>query len=172
MEQAAIVGVGSTPYYFRGESQPQTVYELIGKAAISAVADAGLEMDDIDGFAFYSAGFDAALITQMLGVPEINFASVVSGHGGGSAGVLDLAALAVLNGRAKAVMCIGACQQSTTRFGTALARMAPTPEGEWRRTAGLKGPGHAMGVMIRRHMHLYGTRREAFAEVVMASREY
>jgi acetyl-CoA acetyltransferase len=29
-----------------------------------------------------------------------------------------------------------------------------------------------MALIARRHMHVYGTRREAFGEVVMASREY
>ena len=33
---AAIAGSGSTPYYFRGQSAPQTQYELIGKAILDA----------------------------------------------------------------------------------------------------------------------------------------
>lgn len=172
MQDAAIVGVGASPYYFRGESHPQTLYELIGKAALAAVADAGLAITDIDGLAFYATGFEPGLITEMLGIPEINFSAVVSSAGGGSAGVLDLAAMAVQMQRAKTVLCIGACQQSVNRYGVALAKMAPTPDGEWRRAAGLRGPGEAMALLARRHMHLYGTRREAFGEVVMASREY
>ena len=86
-QQAAIVGVGSTPYYFRGASAPQTLYELIGKAALAAVADAGLKITDIDGFAFYASGFEPSLITEMLGIPEINLAATVSAQGGGSAGL-------------------------------------------------------------------------------------
>ena len=35
--ESAIVGIGATPYYFRGESLPQTLYELIGKAANAVV---------------------------------------------------------------------------------------------------------------------------------------
>jgi acetyl-CoA acetyltransferase len=170
--ETAIVGVGATPYAFRGQSAPQTVYELIGKAALAAVADAGLTIRDVDGFAFYAHGFEPGLITESLGVPEINFSAVVSAQGGGSAGILDLAAMAVQTGRAKAVLCIGACQQSTNRYGLALANMALTPENIWSRAAGVKGPGHALALLARRHMHVYGTRREAFAEVVMASRAY
>ena len=55
--ETAIVGVGATPYYFRGESAPQTLYELIGKAVLAAVADAGLRIEDVDGLAFYAGGF-------------------------------------------------------------------------------------------------------------------
>jgi acetyl-CoA acetyltransferase len=168
--QAAIVGVGATPYYFRGESAPQTLYELIGKAILAALADAGLHITDVDGLAFYASGFEPGLITEMLGIPELNFASTVSAQGGGSAGVLDLASMAIETGRAKTVVCIGACQQSNRRYGLALANLAPTPDGIWSRAAGLTGPGQAMALIARRHMHVYGTRREAFAEVVMSSR--
>jgi acetyl-CoA acetyltransferase len=170
--QAAIAGVGSTPYYFRGLSAPQTLYELIGKAVLSAVNDAGLTVADIDGLVFYSFGFDAALICEQLGIGELTFAATVAGVGGGSAGVLDLAAMAVETGRAKHVICIGACQQIANRYGTSLAGLATTPEAVLSLTAGLTGPGPSLAMVARRHMHKYGTRREAFAEVVMASREY
>ena len=30
--EVAVVGIGATPYYFRGESHPQTTLELAGKA--------------------------------------------------------------------------------------------------------------------------------------------
>ena len=169
-KEAAIVGVGATPYYFRGESAPQTLYELIGKAILAAVSDAGLTIADVDGLAFYASGFEPGLITELLGIRELNFASTVSAQGGGSAGVLDLAAMAIETGRAKTVVCIGACQQSDRRYGLALASLAATPDTIWSRAAGLSGPGQALALIARRHMHVYGTRREAFAEVVMSSR--
>lgn len=169
---AAIVGVGATPYYYRGESAPQTLYELIGKAILNAVGDAGLTIFDVDGLAFFANGFEPGLITEQLGIPELNFAATVAAQGGGSAGILDLAAMAIETGRAKTVVCVGACQQSDRRYGLALANLAATPDSSWSRAAGLAGPGQALALLARRHMHLYGTRREAFAEVVMASREY
>jgi acetyl-CoA acetyltransferase len=67
-------------------------------------------------------------------------------------------------------VCIGACQQSNRRYGLSLANLAATPDGIWSRAAGLAGPGQALALIARRHMHTYGTRREAFAEVVMSSR--
>lgn len=171
-DQPAIVGIGSTPYYFRGTSAPQTLYELIGKAVLAAVADADLQITDIDGLAFYASGFEPGLITEMLGIPEINFASTVSAQGGGSAGILDLAAMAIETGRAKTVLCLGACQQSKNRYGLTLANLASTPDSVWSKTAGLAGPGQTFALITQRYMHKYGIRREAFAEVVMASRSY
>jgi acetyl-CoA acetyltransferase len=49
--------------------------------------------------------------------------------------------------------------------------IAPSPENSFLQPSGLVGPGHLMSVLARRHMHLYGTRREAFAEVVISERE-
>jgi acetyl-CoA acetyltransferase len=169
-ELAAIVGVGATPYYFRGESAPQTLYELIGKAILAAVADAGLGIAEVDGLAFYATGFDPGLIAEQLGIPALTFASTVAGVGGGSAGVLDLAAMAVKSGKAKHVVCVGACQQSVNRYGVAFERMAVTPDRIWERAAGITGPGQVFALLARRYMHEYGVRREAFGEVVIASR--
>lgn len=163
--------MGATPYFFRGESAPQTKYELVGKAVLAAVADAGLRISDVDGLAFYAGGFEPGLLTEMLGIPSLTFAATISGQGGGSAGILDMAAMAISTGRATTVICVGAAQQSQVRYGVAFAGMALTPDGAFGRAAGLAGPGQAFALVARRHMHLYGTRREAFGEVVIASRQ-
>ena len=99
-DQAAVVGVGSTPYYKRGESLPQTPMEMAGKAMLAALDDAGLTVDDLDGFALYSGGFDTSLIAQMLGVPEVRFTATLTGGGGGAAGSVGLAAAAIDAGMA------------------------------------------------------------------------
>ena len=169
---AAIVGSGSTPYYFRGESAPQTLFELLGKAILDAVADAGLTIDEVDGLAFFAFGFDTPLLIEMLGLRNITFAACVSGYGGGLAGMLDLAKMAVETGRAKNVVCVGGTQQVGRRYGQAIGNLAVTPEMVFNRIAGISGPGQALALMTRQHMHRYGTRREAFGEVVMASRDY
>lgn len=172
MKQAAtIVGVGSTPYYFRATSHPQTIYELIDKAILAGLEDAGLGVQDVDGMAFFAAGFDPGTICEQLGIDGLTFSHIVSGFGGGMAGILDLAAMAIETGRAKTVVCIGAMQQSAVkRTGQALNMLASTPEGIFHTVAGISGPGQALALQARRHMHEYGTRREAFGEVVLASR--
>jgi acetyl-CoA acetyltransferase len=106
----------------------------------------------------------------MLGIPELRYSAVVSAQGGGSAGILDLAASAVATGRAKHVVCIGASQQTGVRYGAVMESFAPTAEGAFFRSAGLVGPGHMFALLARRHMHKYGTRREAFAEVAISTR--
>ena len=64
-----------------------------------------------------------------------------------------------------------ALQQLKQRLGTVFGAMAPDPQNSFLQPSGLVGPGHLMSVLARRHMHLYGTRREAFAEVAISTRE-
>ena len=184
-DQAAVVGVGSTPYYKRGGSWPQTMLEMAGKATIAALDDAGLTVDDLDGFAFYSGGFDTSLIAQMLGVPEVRFTATLTGGGGGSAGSVGLAAAAIHAGMANVVVSLMTLAQGGQRFGSIFARKertgeagggpyssAPrTPESDFLGPSGLAGPGQMFGLLARRHMYQYGTKREHFAEVAISTRE-
>ena len=57
-DKTAIVGVGATPYYRRGQSLPQTTTEMASKATCSALDDAGLDKSELDGFAIYSFACD------------------------------------------------------------------------------------------------------------------
>ncbi|CAN7623599.1 hypothetical protein LJR225_004776 [Phenylobacterium sp. LjRoot225] len=168
--KAAIVGVGATPYYYRGESEPQTLFELIDKATLAALDDAGLTVADVDGVAFFAYGHEVGMLTEQLGIPELTFAACVSGGGGGCPGILDLAAMAIETGRAKTVLCIGANQQGKRRYGQTMTNLALTPDNIFHTLAGLPGPGQTLALSVRRHMHEFGTRREAFGEVVIASR--
>jgi acetyl-CoA acetyltransferase len=166
----AIVGLGSTPYYRRGASAPQTLEELVGKSILAATADAGLNLRDIDGFAYFAGGFDTGALTETLGIPEIRFSATLTGTGGGSAGAIGLAAAAIVSGQAEVVVCVGGNQQGAQRFGAITSSYPATPENAFFSASGLVGPGHMFALLARRHMHLYGTTREDFAEVALSTR--
>src|SRR3954447_20551854 len=174
----AIVGVGATPYYRRGQSWPRTMTELAGDAILAACEEAGLSVKDIDGFAYYSTAgagyadkFDTALFMETLGIPEVTFSATLTSGGGGSAGSIGLARAAILAGDANVVVTVMALQQKKQRLGTVFGAAAPDPINSFLQPSGLSGPGHLMSVLARRHMHNYGTRREAFAEVAISTRE-
>ena len=169
-DRTAIVGLGATPYYKRGASAPQTLEELVGKAILAATTDAGLQIRDIDGFAYFAGGFDTPLLTETLGIPEVRFSATLTGTGGGSAGSIGLAAAAIMSGQAEVVVCVGANQQGAQRFGAITAAYPATPENAFFSASGLVGPGHMFALLARRHMHLYGTSREDFAEVALSTR--
>lgn len=178
MMDVAIVGIGATPYYKRGGSQPQTIEEMVGKAIIAALDDAGLTVKDVDGFAYYGGanpGYGAEPLStpylmEMLGIPEVSFTATLTGGGGGSAGGVGLAAAAVRAGEAKVVVTVMGLQQTTQRLGQVMGAKPPSPLVSFSQPAGLTGPGHMISLLVRRHMHKYGTRREAFAEVAINQR--
>src|SRR6476661_5118252 len=102
LRDVAIVGVGATPYYRRGESAGKSIVQLAGQAILAACADAGLSVRDIDGFAYYSgagAGYgdkmESVDFMETLGIPEIRFSASLTGGGGGSAGAIGLARAAI-----------------------------------------------------------------------------
>ncbi|URM93918.1 acetyl-CoA acetyltransferase [Actinomadura madurae] len=178
-DETAVVGIGSTPYYKRGASLPQTKIEMACKAILAACEDAGLSVEDVDGFAYYSGGSDTALIAQTLGIPEVRFTGTLTGGGGGAAGSVGLAAAAITSGHANVVVSLMTLQQVTgARFGVAFASKGggtysrPVgPEMDFVAPHGLFAPGQMFSLLARRHMHRYGTRREAFAEVAISTRE-
>ncbi len=179
-DKTAIVGVGATEYYKRGRSLPQTRMELAGKAVIAALADAGLTVDDLDGFALYSGGFDTSLLAQILGVPEVRFTATLTGGGGGAAGCVGLASAAIVSGQAECVVSVMSLQQAASRFGASFSpkkvagaqySAPPSPEKDFIAPSGLMGPGQMFAVLAQRHMYLYGTRREAFAEIAISTRD-
>ena len=169
-----------TPIYRRGESLPQTLLVLAGKAILAACEDAGIPVRDVDGFVYYAGGgvglhegtIETASLVETLGMPEVGFSSSVSGSGGGSAGAIGLAALAVEAGQARNVVVVFGLQQSGLRFGETVRQAPSTPQNAFYKPHGFVGPGFFMALMAQRHMHLYGTRREAFAEVAIASRSH
>jgi acetyl-CoA acetyltransferase len=173
MTDCAIVGIGTTEYYRRGTSLPLTPREMACDAILAACADAGLRVDQIDGFASFSnygGGIEAGGIMETLAIPEVRFAATTTGGGGGSAGSIGLAQAAIRNGDSRYVVSVQSLQQAKTRYGAAFARMLPDPDNSFYRSAGLGAPGQFAAMIARRHMHKYGTRRDAFAEVAISTR--
>jgi acetyl-CoA acetyltransferase len=169
-DRTAIVGVGATPYYKRGQSAPQTLEELVGKSILAALDDCGLTVRDVDGFSYFAGGFDTGFLMQTLGIPEVRFSAGLTGTGGGSAGAVGLAAAAIVSGMAETIVCVGANQQGTQRFGAIAASYEADPQNAFFSAAGLVGPGQMFALLARRHMHLYGTTRDQFADVALAFR--
>jgi acetyl-CoA acetyltransferase len=171
----SIVGVGRTPIYRRGQSLPQTQFELACKALLAACDDAGINVREVDGFVYYGLQVDTSLLAQALGL-EVHWTVGLTSGGGGAAGSLGVAAAAITSGHAKNVVVLRAIQQAKRRWGAAFTPSNPgagTPSGSERDfylTAGLVGPGQMFAPIARRHMHRYGTTREHFYEVVSTLR--
>lgn len=183
-DQAAVVGIGATPLYKRGQSYPHTELSMACDAILLALDDAGLTADELDGFALYARGCQPPEVAAVLGVPEIRFCAEVVGGGGASAGSLGLAAAAIHGGMADVVVTVLTLQQLHRRLGgseadgvltygaNAFARFNHARSWEpFHNNNGLLSPGHACALIAGRHMAKYGTKREHFAEVCVSQRE-
>jgi acetyl-CoA acetyltransferase len=184
-DETAVVGVGATPYYKRGQSLPQTELEMACKAILLALEDAGLTIEDLDGFAIYSSSCDPAEVASVLGVPEVRFAATLTSGGGGSAGSLGLAAAAVSSGMAECCVSLMTLQQATRRLGGTQVEGGGgggggggnpyggggiPPSTAFVMNSGLMSPGHSFSLLTQRHMHLYGTTRDHLAEIAISQR--
>jgi len=187
-DKAAIVGVGATPYYKRGQSYPQSEFSMACSAILAALDDAGLSIADLDGFSIYSGSCDPAAVAAELGVPEVRWATTLTSGGGGCAGALGVAAAAIDGGMATTVVTLMTLQQLNKRLGGsavggalayAVASDSSSPYGgsgvppsaAFTANNGLLSPGHSFALLAQRHMHLYGTKREHFAEVCISQRD-
>jgi acetyl-CoA acetyltransferase len=184
-DQTAIAGIGYTPYYKRGQSLPQTETEMACKAILAALKDAGLTVNDLDGFTIYSSSIDPATVGSILGVPEIRFAASLTSGGGGMAGSLGLAAAAIVSGQAEVCVTVMTLQQAARRLGGTQVESGGggggggSPYGAAKISqgmvmaagSGLMSPGNSFALLTQRHMKLYGTKREHLAEVAISQRE-
>src|SRR5262245_9219639 len=184
-DRTAIVGIGYTPYYKRGQSVPETKMSMACTAILGALEDAGLSVTDLDGFTLHASAIDPAYVASILGVPEVRFAATLTSGGGGAAGSLGLAAAAICSGQAEVCVTLITLQQTTYRlggtrsagnsgaahgvgYGPLWSGVAPTMA--FHAGSGLGSMGHSVAVLTQRHMYQYGTTREHLAEIAITQR--
>ena len=170
--RAVIAGVATSDYPLLPDMSEHAVH---GQAADRALADAGLTLTDVDGFA--TAGFFpmyATGVAEYLGLHPAYFDE--TNAGGASFEVLvEHAALAVEAGAADVVLVTyGSVQlsQMGRRLGTGGGGggFAPGPaiyDALWGNT--LVG---SYALAARRHMHQYGTTAEQLAAIAVSTRRH
>jgi hypothetical protein len=112
----AVVGVGETPYYKRGES-PDAEFKLALQAIVAACADAGISPHDVDGFSSFSNDrSDASRLAAALGIHDLRLANMQWGGGGGGGSGAIQCCRGDCHGRAECVV-FRALAQGSSRFG-------------------------------------------------------
>ena len=190
--RACLVGVGETRYAKWGGITGTSEYQLAVEAILAAVADAGLSPDDVDGLASFAEDRnDATFMAADLGLPELRYASLswLPGGGGACAAVAN-AAMAVESGAAEVVVVYRSlCQGQFRRFGqgpgNVPARTGPPRLPHVRRATslleahiaftmpfGMFSPPIAYAMVLRRHMHRFGTTEEQMGHVAVTTRAH
>jgi acetyl-CoA acetyltransferase len=164
--RTAIVGIGGAGW---GEAPGRSAIELLGEAAMSAIADAGLKLTDIDGIcaATSTHAFPTLTVAEYLGINPTYFDGT---NVGGSSFEMHLlqAALALDAGICNAVLiCYGSNQR------TAGGKLVSMSEPQWHETP--YKPRHPItgyALAAARHMHEYATTRENLADIAVAARQW
>ena len=174
----AIVGVGCTEFSRRAD---RTELQLACEAITAAVADAGLDVADVDGLVSYTVDpVEETELVRSVGLEEITWSSRVPYGGGGSMGVLSHAAGAIVAGIADVVVAYRAirARSGATRFGG--AKVAPSPSSnhsgttamQWAMPMGALTPASWMALNATRYMHEFGVTNEDFGRAVVQLRAY
>ena len=164
--RAAIVGIGQAAC---GEAPGFTAIELLARASLNALADAGLEVGDVDGvFAATSThAFPTLSVAEYLGLRPLFFDGTNVG-GSSFEAHLVTAALALDAGLCSvALICYGSNQRTA---GGRLVSMSEPQAHEAQYKP--RNPVTAYALAASRHMHQFGTTRVQLAEVAVAARAW
>ncbi len=166
----AVVGVGETPYYKRGEA-PDPEFKLALDAILRACQDAGVSPHDVDGFASYSNDrSDPARLAAALGCRELKFSNMQwGGGGGGGSGAVGNAAAAIATGMADCVVVFRALAQGQFgRFGQGPRRNTVAGEAAHTIPYGLMSPAQLFAMKVQRFMHDYRVDQAALRAISLA----
>ena len=152
---------------------------LAVEATLSAIADAGLKPEDVDGMVTYSADTNPDIdIARAAGIGELTFFSRVHYGGGACCATVLQAAMAVATGVAKTVVCYRAFnERSGNRFGAGIQNRPPMPNAEnaqfaWYAPFGLLTPAQWVAMFTRRYMHQYGATSEDLGRIAVGGRDF
>jgi acetyl-CoA acetyltransferase len=167
---AVVVGVGESTYYKRGEAK-ESEFQLACIAIRKAVADAGLELRDVDGFVSYMDRNEPVRLSAALGVGDLDFTAQTFGGGGnGSGAAVTIADAAITAGYAECIVVFRALAQGQFgRFGQTGARRRARGSEAFTAPYGLSTPAQACALHTMRFMHEHGVGQDSLAEIALAS---
>jgi acetyl-CoA acetyltransferase len=166
MSAVTLAGIGSTPYYKRGES-PFNATTLILQAALAACEDAGISPREIDGFVSYANDLNEGLaIGAALGVDETRWSTLVwGGGGGGVAAAVNAAGAAIRAGEASCVLVYrGITEADDGRQSYGKGHFGPHQSAH-----GVLAPAQICALRTQRMLEVDGVPRSALEALVMAS---
>lgn len=164
----AIAGVGETEF---ARKLDRPFDQLVLQACRRAVADAGLEPGDVDGFVAAHGAPPADDLAAALGARRSFTAGAGLTPGAGSVGSLETARLAIQSGLADHVLVYYGFQGS--RPGGPYAFHAEDPvKAALEMPFGWYGQPTYFAAWATRYCHVYGVKPEDFAPVALAARAW
>lgn len=175
-DKVAIVGIGQTKY---SRDSQRDELDLACEAIKNAVDDAGLKMEDIDGFeAFTLDRLALPMLINCLGISNVRYSSEVTGGGGAACAVTMHAAAAVATGQANYVCVFRTLNEASgQRYGRGdsyaeYMLTAFTPHYGYHWPFAFVTPLGWAGVWGKRWMYEFGITREQIGWWPVVLREY
>ena len=176
-DKCAVVGVGQTAF---SRDSGRSVLSLATEAALKALEDAGLTVDDVDGIVRADVDTVAPYtLAAALGVNNLSYWGDTGPGGVAPCMMMGLAIGAILSGQAKTVIAFRSLN------GRSEARLGGTTRGtgvqsvgglgtydEYYLPYGLLSAGQTFALMTQRHMLEYGTTAEQLGAVAITCREH
>jgi len=150
----------------------RTVAQVHAEVAVGALADAGIDMADVDGYfcAGDAPGFGGMSMAEYLGL-ELSYIDTTETGGSSYLGHVGHAAAAIAAGKCSvALITLAGLPRSDpmSMMGGARAMFAGAPEGGFESAYGMTIHG-GYALAARRHMHEFGTTSEQLAEIKVAA---
>lgn len=169
----AIAGLGITPM---GRIYGRTAAGFAQDAVQLAVADAGLEMGDIDGLLINSPGDLNVQLQKRLGLRNTKLLAEYQAFGSSAGGMIQYAGMVIDAGMAEVVVCVFADAPLKEGVGAGAAYGARRPNykgfAAMQMSVGYGGANPRYAMAARRHMLTYGTTSEQFGAVAVQQRQW
>lgn len=180
--KAAITGVGMSTI---GRNTGRPAMDHLAEAALQALACAGLSRDDIDGIATYPGKADNSPGMSPLGTGEVRNALGLKTRwhsavpdGPAQMAPLMVAAMAVMTGQARHVLCFRALTESSSQSAGQRASIAGSGRARiggwlsWLVPANAMSASNWAGWMAQRYFHEFGMTRDHLAMVATGQRRF
>lgn len=170
MRQAAIVGVGYTPFT---KASGRSVLDLAAEASMAAAVDAGLPLKEVDGvgsFMVLNDSVSCGAVATALGLPDLRWVLEFQ-HGGQSpCHVVGLAAMAVACGYADNIIVFRALNgRSGVRVGSGQFAGGAS---QYRYPIGYNSYLMYIAMWAQRYLHETGQSSRDLGSVAVAQRPY
>jgi acetyl-CoA acetyltransferase len=171
----AIGGLGITEV---GKVYGRTAAQFAADAVRLAVADAGIELTDVDGL-LMSGGLSDSVglhLQTQLGLRDLALLTYMQGYGSTAAQMVQYAAMAVRSGMVETVAIVWADDplEQRGRTSDAYTRAGSVPTGfrGLQASTGIYSPNTMYALAARRHMQRYGTTQDQLGHIAVAQRAW
>lgn len=173
MRGVSVIGIGCTRF---GKQNGVGIIDLAVQACREALDDAGVPNERVQAFylgnfvseALVHQGSLAPMVAYRLGLRAIP-CTKVEGACASSGIAFRHGVLLIASGLSDIVLTAGAEKMTSSETTTVTEALASAGDAETEMRLGLTFPG-AFGIIMRRHMHQYGTTREQVAMVSVKNR--